>query len=106
MKAPSKDKWNKIEEEAHRVHLAETYGEKRRDVMLKLDEYNSQKMEEYGLTGAKWRLSGVNCPACAKAEKEPALIEMIEQVGVVLTSNPPKVKVRCKKCKLESYKII
>ncbi len=74
--------------------------------MIKLDEYNSQKMFEYGLAGKQWLKGGVNCPACAKAEKGPALVEMLEQVGVILTSNPPKVRVRCPECKLESYKII
>jgi len=75
-------------------------------IVLKLDEYNNQMMSEYGLEGKQWRKGGVNCPACAKAEKEPALIEMLEQVGIVLTSHPPKVKVRCPECKLESYKIV
>ena len=100
MKTHSKNKWDKIEEEAHRAHLAETYGGQRRNVMIKLDEYNKQVMETYELEPVRWRKGVLACPKC---EVEVA---MLEQVGVILTSHPPKVKVRCPECKLESYKII
>lgn len=68
--------------------------------MKRLDEYNSQMMSQYGLEGQPWTTGDVACPKC---EQEVA---MLEQVGVTLTSHPPKVRVRCPECKLESYKII
>jgi len=74
--------------------------EDKEDKMKTLAEHNSQMMEKYGLEGRKWRESDVLCPKC-----EPAVV-MHEQVGVILTTNPPKIKVRCSKCSLESYKIV
>jgi DNA-directed RNA polymerase subunit M/transcription elongation factor TFIIS len=68
--------------------------------MIKLYEHNSQMMSQYGLEGQLWKTGDVACPKC---EQEVA---MLEQVGVLLTSNPPKIKVKCPECKLESYKIV
>jgi len=68
--------------------------------MIRLDEYNNQMMEKLGLAGAQWREGDVACPKC-----EPE-VTMQERVGVILTSNPPKIRVRCPECKLESYKIV
>jgi hypothetical protein len=68
--------------------------------MIKLGEYNNQMMEKYGLTGERWREGHVACPKC-----EPE-VAMLERVGMTLTTHPPKIKVRCPKCSLESYKIV
>ena len=68
--------------------------------MLTLAEHNSQMMKKYGIEGRTWRASDVTCPKC---EGE---VVMLEQVGVTHTTNPPKKKVKCPECKIESYKII
>ena len=73
----------------------------RRSMMVKsLEEHNNLMQKEHGLEGRKWREAGVTCPKCV-----PAVI-MLGQVGAILTSHPPKIRVRCPECKLEGYKII
>lgn len=76
--------------------------------MKRLPEHNSEMFEKYGLrtmnvaglSGVKWCTSDVACPKC---EEEVA---MMQKVDMILTTYPPKVKVRCPKCKLEAYKIV
>ena len=68
--------------------------------MKNLREHNKEMMEKYGLEGRKWKLGDVTCPVCDSGEP------MLEQVGVVHTTHPPKVRVKCPECKVESYKIV
>lgn len=73
--------------------------------MMTLAEHNKEMMEQYGLEGQRWRPVGVSCPKCAEQEP-PKEVELIGQVGIVLTSHPPKQRVRCPECGMESFKVL
>jgi len=73
--------------------------------MKTLYEHNTEMNEKYGLAPRKWKGAGVLCPMCAKAESKKE-VEMLQQIDIVHTQNPPRVKVRCPECKVESYKIL
>lgn len=55
--------------------------------MERLKDHNKRMASMYDLMGAPWSKCGVRCDICDQ--------ELHAQQGVVLTSHPPKQKVKC-----------
>lgn len=69
--------------------------------MKSLEEHNDQMRNHYGLVGKSWQTSkDVHCSQCGPE------VPVHEQLDIVHTSHPPRIRVRCPECKLESWKII
>lgn len=66
--------------------------------MKTLKEHNNDMLEQYGLRGPEWSLIEVACDACNK--------EIQVQTSVILTSHPPKQKVRCSNPQCQDYRKI
>lgn len=63
--------------------------------MKTLEEHNKEKMQEYDLLGPEWRLIPIACVSCGA--------ELQAQTSMILTSHPPKQKVRCSKPSCSEY---
>jgi hypothetical protein len=68
-----------------RATLFAIYKESR---MKKLGEHNKTMAATYDLMGTPWSKCGVLCDMCEQ--------ELYAQQGIVLTSHPPKQKVKCR----------
>ena len=63
--------------------------------MKTLDEHNNEKLESYGLREPSWQLVPIACNSCGK--------ELQAHTSMILTSHPPKQKVRCSNPQCSEY---
>jgi ssDNA-binding Zn-finger/Zn-ribbon topoisomerase 1 len=67
--------------------------------MKSLTEYNAEVIQRIKEAKAKAHLSGVGCPECGTEMEIP-------NPDMLLTSNPPKKRVKCPKCGHDGYMIV
>ena len=61
--------------------------------LISLDEYNKQREHIY----LKRSGNGIECPSCGD--------ELFDESNEILTSYPPKQRIKCKSCNWSGFKI-